>query len=164
VTLRRSLDRLLAAGIESPDWLVGRSKEDAGETRYQFRGSVGNYRVGYIFLIHGRDLSDAEYADREAHELERAEVKILAEAKLMAEAKKTLGGGEERTTFIPHDEQWLRAQRAPSLIIVTPVTSVSGWVLSMGRDGRTTMAVDPGMEARARELFPGVPVEKGGGG
>lgn len=70
----------------------------------------------------------------------------------------------------------LSAQPAPRLIIVTRVLGdgdgdgndlllgPSAWRAIDHGDGTHTIVVSPELEARARELWPGVPVEKGDAG
>lgn len=69
----------MAEGFESAEWIVSRSPE-AATTRYQFRGRFGEQVVGFVFEI-ADDAADNAYLDVEDLELERAETKILKQAK-----------------------------------------------------------------------------------
>lgn len=77
--LRQSLERLLAAGFDKADWIVGRA-HSRKETSYQFRGDRGDRRIGFVFVIDDQ-ASDKAYHDAEAFHLERAEAKLLNELK-----------------------------------------------------------------------------------
>jgi hypothetical protein len=149
--LRNSLKRLLDAGFESADWIVSRSPA-ALATTYQFRGRLHDQSVGFLFKI-ADDAADNAYIDIEDLELQRAEDELLKEA------RKNVGSPP------------LAAQREPRLIIVTRVLGdgygdghdaylgPTDWRAIDHRDGTHTLVVAPELEARARELFPGVPVE-----